>query len=183
LQFGLAQDGRHPGKNNLSIAKGEEIDELPHRFRIGDRDTARSDDRQGGFPVSGMERNAGQFQHLKDIGEIQFAHQRKTDHVKLTEGVLGFQGKQGDFFLAENADVPARGKEAPLGMNVRNPVEKVVQNFDPGMTHPDLIRIGENKSDVDPIAPEFFSHRVDLFPGENLRIFDFQQQFAEIHAM
>ena len=50
-------------------------------------------------------------------------------------------------------------------------VEQMIEDFDPGVAHPDFIGIGEKKTNIEPFAAELFPDRIDFLSAEDLRVF------------
>ncbi len=90
-------------------------------------------------------RDAGEIEHVEDIGIGEFVLQGETDDIERTEWQLVFQtgqwcpaGAQGRFHVGPRRIDPFRGNAVHL-------IEDMIQDRQPEMAHADFIGVGEGQ--------------------------------------
>ena len=81
-------DGLFPFPDHHHIEKGCE------RFRIIDAGPAADDDGMTVIPLFRPKRNTGKIQYIQDIRHAQLILDAESQHIKITDGAVGFQRKQ-----------------------------------------------------------------------------------------
>ena len=65
----------------LDLADEERVEERRERPRVGDRGPAAEDDGVFPIPLGGVQRHAGQVQHLEDVGVAELVRQGEAPQV------------------------------------------------------------------------------------------------------
>ena len=67
----------------LDLPDEERVEERRERPRVGDRGAAAEDDGVLPIPLGGVQRHAGQVQHLEHVGVAELVRQREAPEVAL----------------------------------------------------------------------------------------------------
>ena len=125
----------------LSFSNIENIKKISQGFRIVGTWTAPDNYRTVFPPVSCIDGNLGQIQHLEHIGVTHFILQRDSQKIELFHRILRFQRKQRDMLLSHDSIQIYPWRIDSLAPYIPHGIEHIVQDLDPKMRHADFIHI------------------------------------------
>ena len=85
--------------HGLALADIEQVEEVGQRLRVVRAGASADHDGIVFTPLTGVQRNLGQLQHLQDVGVTHLVLQGDAQKVKVLHRFLGLQGKQGDILF------------------------------------------------------------------------------------
>ena len=160
----------------LPLAQREEIHEVRQGFRVKGADAACKNHILKPLPVSGMQRDAGQAQHIENIGIGHFVANGKGHHIKIPHRILAFQRPEGEAVVPHGLLHISPGGKDTLAPHIGDLVHDPVENAHTHIGHTDLIGVREAKGHsnghvflVFPHLPPFAAHITGglLYRGQN----------------
>ena len=160
--FDLSADG---GQLVLALAQLDDVKEIRDRLGVAGAGAARYDQRPAVVTVFGIERDASQVQHGKDIGVGKLVLQGKAHGVKGREGVFALHGVQRQLqALHLRLHIQPRHKGA-LAPPVLVAVEQFVQDLFAQKGHSHLVGIREAEGKAHIYLILFFIDTAGLAAG------------------
>ena len=125
-----------PGDNRIGrqlrrlfrFAEEKDVNIIGQRLGIVGTGAAGGDEGHILSPVLGKKGNAGQIQHIQDIGKAHFILKGEADHIEIGDRRLRLQGKEGIALLAHDLFHVGPRRVDALGRHVVPLVEQGVKN-------------------------------------------------------
>ncbi len=143
----------------LAVAYEESVEEFRHRRRVEGADASPQDHRLPIPALPAKEGDSGKVEHGEHVCVGQFVTQGKPEHVEIARGTAGFERGEGQSRGSQVLLHVPSGREGPLAERVPPGVEKLVEQEDAQMRHPDLVDIRKSQEDAG----------LRLFPGKERR--------------
>ncbi len=154
----------------LAFPNIEHVKKLRKRFRVVGTRASADNDRILLRTLCSSQRNPCKIKHLQNIGIAHFILERNPEEIKAFHCILGFQGKQRDFFLTHDpVQIRPRGID-PLAPHILPAVEHVVKDLDAKMRHANLVDVRKAHGKTDINAFRVFHDTVGL-PADVARRF------------
>ena len=156
LQALLAAVLLHGGDDRLQVVLDlpdeERVEERRQRPRVGDRGAAAEDDGVFPIPLGGVQRHAGEVEHLEDVGVAELVRQGEAPEVALADRRERLQRPQRHAAGAHEVGHVRPRAVGPLGGGRRGVVQLTVEDLQRGVGDPDLVhvRIGQDDAGTCP---------------------------------
>ncbi len=126
-----------------------------------------------------MQRNAAQIEHRQHGRVAELELQREADHVESPERRAALDGEERLLFRTQSRfHVGPRHEEALAG-DVGALVERVVEEAEADVAHPDFIGVGEGERPGDARLRKILVHGVQLAAGVARRLLRREDQAVE----
>ena len=140
------------GQDLFAVADDHGVEKRGHGFGV-ERATAAGDDQRPPLaPVGGAEGNAGEVEHVQDVGVTELVGDVERQHVAGRKGRVGLQGAKGRALFAQQRGGFVGGGEDPLGGEPLHAVDGFVEDAPAHVGHADLVHIGKGQGDAGPDA-------------------------------
>ncbi len=134
--------GHERGQAALGLAHEEGVEEGCERQRVGRPRPAAEHDRVVLAALPGVQRHAGQVEHLEDVGVGQLVLQGEAPERCVAHGGAAFEAPQRHVAGAHEAGHVGPGAVGTLGRRRRLVVDAGVEELQPGVGDPDLVDVG-----------------------------------------
>ena len=136
----------------LRLADEEGVEERCQRPRVGDGGAAAEDDGVFPIPLGGVQRHAGQVEHLEHVRVAELVREREAPEVALADRRERLQRPQRDAAGAHEVGHVRPRAVGPLGEGRRGVVDLTVEDLERRVGDPDLVhvRIGQYDAGVRP---------------------------------
>ena len=159
----------------LALTQREEVNKVRQRLRIVSADTARKDDILQVVPVTAVQRNARQIQHIQDIGIGHLIANGEGDHIKILHRILTFQCPQRQVICPHGAFHIAPGSKDALTPDTVHLVHHTVENPHTQIGHADLVGIRKTECHADTDIFLILFDLIEFAAGISCRFLDSRQ--------
>ena len=133
----------------FALAQREEVNKVRQRLRIVSTHTAREDDVLQVVPVTAVQRNACQIQHIQDIGIGHLIADGEGDHIEILHCILTFQCPQRQVICPHGTFHIAPGSKDTLTPDAVHLIHHTIENPHAQIGHTDLISIRKAECHTD----------------------------------
>ena len=125
----------------LRLADEEGVEERRQRPGVGDGGAAAEDDGVFPIPLGGVQRHAGQVEHLEDVRVAELVRQGEPPQVALAHRRERLERPQRDAGGAHQVGHVRPRAVGPLGESRRGVVDLAVEDLERGVGDPDLVHV------------------------------------------
>ena len=136
----------------LDLSDEERVEERGERPRVGDRGPAAEDDGVFPIPLGGVQRHAGQVEHLEDVGVAELVRQGEAPQVAVGDRSERLERPERHAACPHEVGHVRPRAVRPLGRGRRGVVQLTVEDLQRGVGDPDLVhvRIGQHDARTSP---------------------------------
>lgn len=125
------------------FAQEKDVDVIGQGFGVVGTGTAGCHQGHVVAAVFGKERDAGQIEHVEDVGKAHFVLERKADHIEVAYRRLRFQGKERIALAAHDFFHIRPGRVDPFGCHIGPFIEERIEDAQAQMAHGDFVDVRE----------------------------------------
>ena len=180
LGFAVQMGGGTHRANNLQnrlfpLANHKDINEGGHWFRVVAGVPPGNDQRIAGVPVGRAHRQPGQIEQVEGVGVELLIRQADGQHIKVTDGMFGFQGEEREFLLTHGRFHILPGAVDALGQQIFMLVDDIVHDHQAQVRHAQIVNIGKSEGNfIIDFGPPF-NHLVVFATGVTTGLGDARQ--------
>ena len=100
-----------------------------------------------GAAIGRAQRQAGQIEHVEDVGVELLVGQAEADHVEVGQSMAGFEAIERHIGRAQFCLHVDPWRVDSLGQHVRPLVDQIVQDGKPQVAHAEVVDVGKGQRD------------------------------------
>ena len=146
----------------LTIAQQKHVEELGRRLWAESGRPSADHERVLVASLAGVQRDAGEIEHLQHVGVAQLRLKRNAQHVELAHGPEALQCVERQAHLPHE---PGHVRPRAIGAlceDVFSRVEDGVKDLQSRVRHADLVHVGKRQREREPNLFRILVHRVQL---------------------
>ena len=163
----------------FAFADDEGIEEVRHRLGVVGAGPAAQDERILAAAILGEERDGAQLEHRQHGRVAELELQGESDDVEGPHRGAALDGKERQACGPQRRFQIAPRHEQPLAGRVVSLVERVVEEAEADVAHPDFVGVGERERPLQLDLREIFLDRVQLAADIARRLLRAEDQLIE----